>query len=370
VRRVKAANVFLVAIVAGAISSGVSLYSSDAQSGYCEAVCCPFQVLGDLVISNDWSGVDSSISDSFQSSFSDYSTEQNTHIDQRIQATSIGADAVINNDVNINNLKIVNQSFSPPERCTTENVNASIPQVESNTTILRNDLNKELVTRADKGISRPVALAKADVAAANEDGSFDGNDTVTNLLYPPGLVYRNDKQRQAAKSFVDRIVLPIWPAPVPKASESSNTGILYKKRRLDFLAKINLVQNSYSQVLAENEVQDGLLAVLKKDLDENDTYALKLLNTRDGEVLTQASANTMINFEAKRRFSPYWQESQAYKFSDSLWKEITNLNGVNIWLEEKRAAQDERIELLYATLLSYGVSENDKARLEAIYTDL
>jgi len=361
-------------LICSALSIGVAVFiSPQVFSGHCssEAFWCPFQKLGDNSIGDNWDQTEDDTTQAFTDNFNQYFSSLQDDTSRRIQGNSLSADSIKQSQIDVENRYNLNKYAAPADRCKTEDINSAIPQVERNVEILAAAFNQELVERAEKGIDRSVALIKADVEASEGEAAlFEGNDSITGILYPKGLVYTSKQQKQAAKSYVDRLVFPVWPPSIPKSQVNSNKGVLYKKQRLDFISKVQLIQHTFAQLMAENEVQQGLLELLKRDIEADGADTLKLLQDREGVSLEQASANTLIRFEIERRLMPSWQKKQEDKNSDAVWREIINLRNITLWLNNRQRIQDQRIELLYATMLAYENTTTGKERLEALYSNL
>jgi len=290
--------------------------------------------------------------------------------ERQVQSEALSMDSVNKNAIDIQNADMAYQLRSAPERCTTEAVGLALMNVDDNQRLLIERLNKKEVELILAGETKPVAKAKADVERAGQDGEYAGLDTIIHITNPK-KPYDTDKERGAARAYVERLAESVSLPPVPKNNKQTNKGLLYKKSRLDYMATVQLVKNSFNQAIAQNTSQTGLLNAMKQTIDSKDDFAMKLLQDMENKDLSAASKNTLLHFELRRRFSKYWQ-SKVQDLSDSaVNKEINTLLIMKNYTLREEFALNMRSELILAAMLAQELKDSDDfTRLQALYADL
>jgi len=358
-------------LVAIAVIAGIALGISISVPKRAEACTCCAEIFEALATS-----IPSSISfetiwkESFSKWFESLLGNVDENFDAEVQANALTSDAIIKNQINIFNQKTVNALRAPPERCTTENFGLAIIDVDKNKNDLRDSLNNKIIEYIDAGESKPVAKAKADVKRASEEGDYEKVDTVAHIT-DPVMPYNTENQRAAAKAYVDRIVESIALPPIPKSLENSNKGILYKKARIDYMATVQLLSNGFSDAIARNTAQPGLIESLRSNVDAEDSVSKKLLQDKENNDLTSASKNTLIAFEMQRRLSSFWQKKVSELGITSLTREMANILVIKNYALKEEFDTNIRNELLLATWLAQDMKDSDeRLRLEELYSSL
>jgi len=356
-------------VVIIAALAGMTLGASVSISHRAEAGCtCCAEIFEALATS-----IPSSISfetiwkESFEKWFEPFLGNVSKNFDSEIQANALAKDAVIKTQVNIENQKIVNDLRASPERCTTENFGMAVVDVDKNENDLRNSLNDKLVEYIDAGEDKPVARAKADVLRASEDGDYGKFDTVMHIT-DPVMPYNTENERAAAKAYIDRVVESVSLPPISTSQKQTNKGILYKKARLDYMATVQLLNNGFSDAVARNTAQPGLIESLRSTIDAEDQVSKRLLQDKNNNNLSAASKNTLMAFEMQRRLSSFWQQKVGELGETPLTREMANILALKNYALKEEFDINIRNELLIATWLAQELKDSgDRARLEALY---
>jgi len=360
---VRADKAILIVLMAVVLSFGVS-FSRVSQALSWDAVLQAVAQVGQTIISE------------FSKNFTELFSEMQDDTNKIIQSNALASDSLIQNQVDIFNAKIAASSAPPPQRCMTENINSAIDAVDKNYLLLTSRLNDDFLRRHREGESRGVALAKADVKNHEElYANFDGPDMLLpnprNPFGNAGSGTDNKNRRAAVLAYVNRIVNPVPLPPVPKSQEKTNKGILYKKARLDYLAPLQLAQNSFATAMALNDGQSGLLDAMKKDLEAEDDYTDKLLKDSNGQALKTASKNTLMFFETRRRMSGYWQKELGKKVDAAVIREVANILAMQNYMSYENYKSRQRSELILSALLANKLKTSDeRQRLLALYREL
>jgi len=325
--------------------------------------------------------VGSTIVSEFASNFTSLFNQLDKDTDRLIRSQALANDAVINNQVSMFNANMLNNAPPPPQRCVTENIGASLTAVDSNSIKLAAKLNDKMLANNVEGEKKPVSLAKADVK--NHEETFKGPNGES--MDGPSMLLSNPKQpfgnssaagdalnkRAAVQSFVNRIVNPVPLPPVPESQKETNKGILYRKAQLDYLAPLQLSLNSFSYAMALNDEQTGLATTLRKDIEEEDEYALKLLKDDQGNDLKAASKNTLMYFESRRRLSPFWQKQLGEKMHDSVTREVVNILAMQNYMTYENYKSRQRTELLLSAMLANKLkNSSERQRLLELFREL